>query len=39
MAMEKVTEAEAFDRLREASMAQNRKLHLLAQEVVDRGSL
>ena len=39
MAMQKITEAEAFDALREASMAQNRKLHLLAQEVVERGSL
>lgn len=39
MAMEKITQAEAFDRLREASMAQNRKLHVLAQEVVDRGAL
>ncbi|GAA2467520.1 ANTAR domain-containing protein [Terrabacter carboxydivorans] len=39
MAMQKVTEAEAFDHLREASMAQNRKLHVIAQEVVDRGSL
>ena len=39
MAMEKITEAEAFDRLREASMAQNRKLYVLAQEVVDGGTL
>lgn len=39
MAMQKITAAEAFDHLREASMAQNRKLHLIAQEVVDRGSL
>ena len=39
MAMEKITEAEAFDRLREASMARNRKLYLLAQEVVEGGSL
>ena len=39
MAMEKITEAEAFDRLREASMGQNRKLHVIAHEVVDRGAL
>jgi AmiR/NasT family two-component response regulator len=39
MAMEKLTQAEAFDRLREASMNQNRKLYLLAQEVVERGAL
>lgn len=39
MAMEKVTEAEAFDRLREASMHQNRKLHVIADEVVARGAL
>ena len=39
MATHKITQAEAFDRLREASMGQNRKLHVLAQEVVDRGVL
>lgn len=39
MAMEKITQAEAFDRLRETSMAENRKLHVIAQEVVDRGTL
>ena len=39
MATGKITEAEAFDRLREASMGQNRKLHIIAQEVVDRGAL
>ena len=39
MATGMITEAEAFDRLREASMGQNRKLHVIAQEVVDRGTL
>jgi len=39
MAMDKVTQAEAFDRLREASMSQNRKLHVVAHEVVERGAL
>jgi AmiR/NasT family two-component response regulator len=39
MAMEKVTQAEAFDRLREASMRQNRKLYVVAEEVVERGAL
>ncbi|GAA2747749.1 hypothetical protein GCM10009868_38430 [Terrabacter aerolatus] len=39
MAMRKVTQDEAFDQLREASMAQNRKLHVIAAEVVERGSL
>ena len=39
MGMEKITQAEAFDRLREASMNQNRKLYVVAQEVVERGAL
>ena len=39
MATEKVTEAEAFDRIREASMRQNRKVHVIAQEIVDQGAL
>ena len=39
MATHKITEAQAFDRLREASMGQNRKLHAIAQQVVDRGAL
>jgi hypothetical protein len=39
MTTHKITEVEAFGRLREASMAQNRKLYVLAQEVVDRGAL
>jgi hypothetical protein len=39
MATHKITEAEAFARLREVSMGQNLKLHVIAQEVVTRGTL
>lgn len=39
MSSRKVTRDEAFDLLREASMRTNRKLHLLAIDVIDTGGL